>query len=149
MNVRKTYFLAALLAALTLFAVAQQAQSPAQGSGTVIKHVPVKPTNAASGEEMYTNYCAVCHGTDAKGDGPAATALKKTPADLTQLAKKNGGKYPENHVSATIMTVDSPVHGSKEMPVWGPLLSSISSSQGEVQLRVSNLVKYISTLQER
>ena len=120
-----------------------------QAQDTQIKKVPITPTSATSGQQMFVTYCATCHGKDGKGDGPAAPALKKAPADLTQLAKKNGGKYPENHVSATIMTVDSPVHGSKEMPVWGPLLSSISSSQGEVQLRVSNLVKYISTLQER
>ncbi len=120
-----------------------------QAQDTQIKKVPITRTPATSGQQMFVTYCATCHGKEGKGDGPAASALKKAPADLTQLAKKNGGKYPENHVAATIRTADSPVHGSKEMPVWGPLLSSVSSSQGEVQLRVSNLVKYIETLQEK
>jgi len=130
-----------LVGALT--ALLAQAQTP------TIKKVPITPVAASSGQQMFTTYCAACHGKDGRGDGPAAAALKKTPADLTQLTKKNGGKYPENHVMATIRAADSPVHGSKEMPVWGPLLSSISSSDGEVQLRISNIVKYIETLQER
>jgi len=112
-----------------------------------IQKVPITPTSAASGRQMFNTYCAACHGTDAKGDGPAASALKRTPADLTQLSVKNGGKFPENHVTAVIRTSESPVHGSREMPVWGPLLSSISSSDGEVQLRISNLVRYIASVQ--
>ena len=59
-----------------------------------IQHVPMKPTSPVSGKEMYTNYCAVCHGTEGKGNGPAAEALKTPPSDLTVLSKKNGGKYP-------------------------------------------------------
>ena len=114
-----------------------------------IKRVPITPTPASSGHQMFDTYCAACHGIDGKGDGPAASALKMPPADLTQLAKKNGGKFPENHVAATLRAVDSPVHGSKEMPIWGTLLSSVSSSDSEVQLRTANLVKYIETLQEK
>jgi mono/diheme cytochrome c family protein len=56
-----------------------------------IQKVPIQPTSAADGKEMFTTYCAVCHGTSGKGDGPAAAALKKRPADLTQLARKNNG----------------------------------------------------------
>ncbi len=44
-----------------------------------IEHVKVSPTSAASGKEMYLNYCAVCHGKDGKGGGPAAEALKVSP----------------------------------------------------------------------
>jgi mono/diheme cytochrome c family protein len=60
-----------------------------------VKHVPVKPTSAASGEQMYNSYCAACHGKDGKGGGPAAAALKTAPTDLTTLAQKNGGKSPQ------------------------------------------------------
>src|SRR3984957_18693829 len=52
-------------------------------SKPVIQHVTVASTSPASGKEMYTAYCAVCHGTDAKGAGPAASALKTAPANLT------------------------------------------------------------------
>jgi len=114
-----------------------------------IKHVPVKPTSAASGEEMYNNYCAVCHGKDGKGTGPAADALKTQPTDLTHLAVKNGGKYPADKVSSSIRGEDNvAAHGSKEMPIWGNLFWHISQGhQAEVQLRVANLNKHIESLQ--
>ena len=120
-----------------------------QAQETKIKRVPITPTSATSGQQMFVNYCAPCHGKDGKGDGPAVPALKGKPADLTQLAKKNAGVYPENHVAATISSVNTPAHGSKEMPIWGTLLPSVSLSPGEVQLRVANLTKYIQGLQEK
>ena len=125
----------------SLVAVAQNKQ---------IKRVPVSHVPADQGKAMFENYCAACHGTDGKGEGPARSALKGTPADLTMLAQKNGGKFPATHVAAKLREVDQPVHGSKEMPIWGPLLSSVSgSSDAEVQMRISNLTKYIETLQEK
>jgi mono/diheme cytochrome c family protein len=85
-----------------------------------IKPVPVKPTSAASGQEMYTAYCAVCHGKDGKGNGLAAPVLKIPPPDLTTLARKNGNRYPSDHVRSAIEgDVRLPAHGSKEMPAWG------------------------------
>jgi mono/diheme cytochrome c family protein len=120
-----------------------------QAQDKQIKKVPITPTQASSGQQMFVAYCATCHGKDGKGAGPAASALKKAPADLTLLSQKNGGKFPESHVILTIRSDDSPVHGSHEMPIWGPLLSSVSSSEGEVQLRATNLAKYIETLQTR
>jgi mono/diheme cytochrome c family protein len=101
---------------------------------------------------MYTSYCAVCHGTDGKGGGPAASALKTPPADLTMLSKNNGGKYPALKVTSTIRGGPSnlPAHGSKEMPVWGPLFWGMSNGhEAEVQQRVTNLTHYIETLQAK
>lgn len=116
-----------------------------------IKHVPVKPTSAASGQEMYKSYCAVCHGTDGTGNGPAASALKVPSPDLTVLAQKNGGKYPALKVSAVIRGEEVlPSHGSKEMPIWGHLFWSMSGGHAsEVQQRVANLNKYIESLQKK
>jgi mono/diheme cytochrome c family protein len=133
-----------------LFAVAITAGSQEQQDKT-IKHVPIKPTSAASGQEMYTNYCAVCHGKDGKGGGPAADALKTPPTDLTTLSQKNGGKYPVLHVSGVIRgEVDLPAHGSKDMPVWGPLFWHMSQGhEGEVQQRIANLNHYIESLQAK
>ncbi len=116
-----------------------------------VKHVPIKPTSAASGQEMYKTYCAVCHGVDGKGNGPAAEALKVPPPDLTTLAEKNGGKYPAMKVSAIIRGDQMmPSHGSKEMPVWGDLFWSMSGGHAsEVQQRVTNLNHYIESLQKK
>src|SRR6266536_170947 len=85
-----------------------------------LKKVPTTPTSPASGQQMFNQYCAVCHGKDAKGGGPAASALKKSPANLTTLAAHNNGKFPELRIYSTIQgDPDMPAHGSKDMPVWG------------------------------
>jgi mono/diheme cytochrome c family protein len=148
MRAMKFIGLAVILAMLSGLAVAQQA--PAQTPPTV-KHVPITNAPSNSGKEMYNSYCAVCHGTDGKGNGPAASAMKAPPTDLTTLAAKNGGKYPSAHVSSVIRgQATLPSHGSQDMPVWGPLFSSISQGhEAQVQQRVANLVKYIETLQAK
>lgn len=119
-----------------------------QAQDKQIKRVPITQTSPSSGKEMFGAYCAVCHGLEGNGDGPAAGALKDKPADLTALASKNGGEFPEAHVFATLKQVDSPVHSSKKMPVWGDLFYSISTSQGEIQMRINNLVSYVRSLQQ-
>jgi mono/diheme cytochrome c family protein len=119
----------------------------AQEKNVAVQKVSIKPTAMDSGKEMFAHYCAACHGPGGKGDGPAASAFKKAPRDLTKLAHDNGGAYPAAHVTAILGMQDCCVHGSKVMPVWGPILSSISGSQAEVQLRITNLVKYVESLQ--
>jgi Domain of unknown function (DUF932)/Cytochrome c len=84
MFLRRIFPLVGLVLCLAAFGEPQQKQ---------IKRIPAKLTSPASGQEMYTSYCAVCHGTDGRGGGPAAEALKVPPSDLTTLACKNGGKY--------------------------------------------------------
>jgi mono/diheme cytochrome c family protein len=149
MSIPKLLVMSTALLLLTSAAAAQD--KPADQSKPAIQHVPIKPTSPTSGQEMFTAYCAVCHGTDAKGNGPAASALKTAPADLTQLTKKNGGTYPALKVTSVIRgTADLPAHGSKEMPVWGELFWSMSRGhEGQVQQRVANLTQYIETLQEK
>jgi mono/diheme cytochrome c family protein len=140
---------AVALALLLSLAIAQQA-APAQ-NGTAVKHVPITNAPPNSGKDMFNSYCAVCHGKDAKGGGPAASAMKTPPIDLTLLAKNHGGKYPASHVAAVIRgQATTASHGSQDMPVWGPLFSSISQGhEAQVQQRITNLVDYIETLQAK
>ncbi len=149
MSVMKFISLAVVFAIVTAFAVAQEA-APAQSAPTV-KHVPITNAPPNSGKEMFNSYCAVCHGKDAKGSGPAASALKTAPSDLTLLAKNTGGKYPAPHVAAVIRGQAAlPSHGSQDMPVWGPMFTSISQGhEAQVQQRISNLVNYIEGLQAK
>lgn len=145
MHVRKLFGMGAVLLLSAAFAVAQQAGT------TQIKHVPVKGTNAASGQEMYASYCAVCHGANATGNGPAQSALKTPATDLTTLAQKNGGKYPAMHVSSVLRgDAELAAHGSKDMPVWGPLFRNMSQGHdAEVQQRIANINTYIESLQKK
>lgn len=142
-----TWILIAILIAVTVFAVGVSAQNQPK----VIKHVPMKETSPASGQEMYTNYCAVCHGKDGKGGGPAAEALKVPPTDLTLLSKSNGGKYPDMKVASAIRgDANLPAHGSKDMPVWGKLFWGMSHGhEAEVQQRVANLNQYVEGMQAK
>jgi mono/diheme cytochrome c family protein len=73
------------------------------------------------GKYEYQAKCASCHGVSGKGDGPAAKALKKAPPDLTTYAKRNGGAFPTEIAWLVIdgRPIESGVHGSREMPVWG------------------------------
>ena len=148
MSIKKLSWIFAVMMILTCAAVAQD---QSQDQSKVVKHTTIQSASAASGKEMYTSYCAVCHGTDGKGGGPAASALKVPPADLSLLSKNNGGKYPSLKVSTAIRGDDAiSAHGSKEMPVWGALFRATSQGhESEVQQRVANLTKYVESLQAK
>jgi mono/diheme cytochrome c family protein len=108
---------------------------------------PIRPVDGVSGPETFKAYCSQCHGVDGKGGGPAARALKVPPADLTQIAKRNGGKFDPGKVRNSITGENElPAHGSREMPMWGPVLRSVDSAT-VTDLRVRNLVVYLESLQ--
>jgi mono/diheme cytochrome c family protein len=137
-------FVAGLLATAA-FGIAQ--------TGPVIKQVPVQHTSPASGKQMYTTYCAVCHGLDGRGGGPAAAAMKEQPTNLAQLAKENGGKFPEAHIYSVLQFgMEEPAHGSPNMPVWGPALRSLDKGAPAPDMlehqRLANLTNYLKTLQQ-
>ena len=115
-----------------------------------IKRIPARSTATLTGQDLFREYCAVCHGTDATGEGPAATALKVKPANLTQISRKNDGKYPEIRVQRVINGEDEvSAHGSREMPVWGQIFRHLSANQDLGAVRVYNLVKYIEQVQAK
>jgi len=104
-----------------------------------------------SGKQMFKQYCAACHGLDAKGHGPARAALKVPAADLTTLAKRHGGEFPQDYVSDVLMFgPDVPAHGSSNMPTWGQIfLYRDDFNQKVVQKRIKNLCDYLASLQEK
>ena len=81
---------------------------------------------------------------------PGCASTAQRPADLTQLARKNGGNFPELHVMNYIKGQDAvAAHGSRDMPVWGSIFSQMSSNQDLVQVRVYALLKYIEEVQAK
>jgi len=107
--------------------------------------------DSLDGRLLFRAYCAACHGTDGKGNGPAASSLKTPPPDLTLISRRNGGKFPTLSVQKTISgegVVTSP-HGSREMPVWGPIFWQIAWDQDLGNVRIYNLTKYIESLQQK
>jgi len=108
------------------------------------------PPAPMSGREMFHSCCAVCRGDDGVGKGPAAVVMKTLPPDLTQLSARNGGKFPLIRVQQTILgDVDAPAHGAREMPIYGELFRDTRHDEAFVRLRLSVLVNYISSIQEK
>jgi mono/diheme cytochrome c family protein len=138
---RLTVLLGILMVCVPILLVAQS---------TVIKQVPVRTTRTMEGPDLYAEYCAVCHGKDGKGGGPAAAALKKEPADLTQLARKNGGKFDELRVLGVITGSDVVAsHGSRDMPIWGNVFASMTTNEGLRKIRINALVQHVATMQAK
>ena len=101
------------------------------------------------GEALYKAYCATCHGADGKGIGPMTEWLKIKAPDLTRLAINEGGKFPLVRVQKVIFgdANITPGHGTREMPVWGPIFSEIVHDQDVGRLRVYNVAEYLRKMQ--
>jgi mono/diheme cytochrome c family protein len=112
-----------------------------------VKKEAIKPVAASNADAMFQSYCAACHGKSAKGDGPAAAALKKAPADLTRISARNGGKFPDVMVKRYIEGLDEvAAHGSRDMPMWGSLFRDLD--RNTAQIRVQALNDYLKGLQQ-
>ena len=109
-----------------------------------------KLIGSIQGVDLYKTYCASCHGLDAKGKGPMASSLKTPPADLTRIAIRNRGVFPMLRVQKIISGEEqpSPGHGTREMPVWGPIFSQITHDVDLGRVRIDNLARYLRDIQQ-
>jgi mono/diheme cytochrome c family protein len=119
-------------------------------------------TTSDVGKEEYQSKCATCHGAGGKGDGPQAQFLPNKPADLTKLAKNNGGVFPVSRIHEIIDgRLEVAAHGPRLMPVWGDEFlfdetrhsqdvspQAFSDREARVNARVQALVDYLSRLQD-
>lgn len=112
---------------------------------TVMAQQPDKKNE--KGHKLFMQYCATCHGADAKGNGPTAKVLKKAPADLTKIEKVDG-KFPKIKVQRIISGDDMlDSHGSRDMPVWGAVLRQ-KGGIGFAQLEIYNMTNYLESIQQ-
>jgi mono/diheme cytochrome c family protein len=104
------------------------------------------------GGSLFKTYCAVCHGKEAKGDGPLAEGLRIRPADLTTIAKRDKGKFDGDKVHR-IIDGREPVkgHGGTDMPVWGDAFkkSGDGYSEEKVKARIDALVEHLRDIQAK
>lgn len=127
--------------------VALAVSAGAAGAQTKIDKGPIKPTSASDAKKMFETYCAVCHGKDGTGNGPAAKALAKAPADLSRISARNNGTFPDVRVRRYIEGLDEvAAHGSRDMPMWGELFRSLS--RDTAQIRIAGLAEYLKSLQK-
>lgn len=111
------------------------------------------------GRAEYVQNCAACHGMDARGEGPYAEFIMTPPPDLTRLGARNGGEFPFERVYRVIDgRADVPLHGSREMPVWGDEFNEDAKGRFQELLgkdavenyitrRVLNLIRYLESVQ--
>jgi mono/diheme cytochrome c family protein len=131
----------ACLASL-IWAVAAGAGVYSQAGGPAARIDP-------EGQVLYTTHCASCHGTGARGDGPVAESLRVRPADLAQLAARNGGAFPRAKVDRIIDGRDVGAHGSPDMPVWGDAFKRQGLTAQQSKARIEAIVGYLESMQAR
>lgn len=127
--------------------------SPHPSLGQEEKAGPPEQTKlieSLNGAKLYKAYCAVCHGVDATGNGPEATVLKVKVPDLTTIRQRNGGSFPESQVQKIISGERTrAAHGTRQMPIWGPIFSQVERDQDFGKVRIYNLAKYLESLQKK
>ncbi|HYL57533.1 MAG TPA: cytochrome c [Candidatus Acidoferrales bacterium] len=117
----------------------------------------IRTAAAQSGKQDYETYCAVCHGSDGKGNGPSLQTIPMNPPppDLTLLATKNGGKFPFDEV---VDAIDGrkgiPSHERIQMPFLGTTLQKpgkefTPESDAEVKRRIESMARYVESLQHK
>ena len=118
------------------------AQTPQTEQKPAVKSVSARPIVSVEGADNFQEYCAVCHGKDAKGDVP----------DLTLIAKRHDGKFNpveiDSIITGTGKSMTTPAHGVETMPIWGEVFRENGSADPAVtKLRVRNLVAYLRGIQ--
>ena len=101
---------------------------------------PAHLIDSIEGPALYKAYCATCHGTDGKGFGPMTEWLKIKAPDLPRLSVREGGKFPLARVQRVIAGEENITagHGTREMPIWGPVFSQVASDQDLGRVRIYN-----------
>ncbi|HEV2385876.1 MAG TPA: cytochrome c [Candidatus Acidoferrales bacterium] len=139
--------LAGLAALASIPAARVRAQQAKPKSQTELERERLIPS--LKGPELFRAYCATCHGVDGKGNGPVAPALKTKPPDLTTIARRNGGRFPTARVRNIISGEEvMAAHGSREMPIWGPIFHQIESDRDFGKVRLENVTKYLESIQQ-
>lgn len=116
-------------------------------------------TSVGLGRTDFKENCASCHGVSGKGDGPVHSFLVKPPSDLTTIARRNGGAFPQELMWEVIdgrWSGEAGPHGSREMPVWGNEFKARAMTQPgdsprtaewSARNRIVSLLKYLETIQ--
>jgi mono/diheme cytochrome c family protein len=111
--------------------------------------------DAATGAELFQTHCAVCHGREAKGNGPMAPVLLLQPADLTTLVARYEGVFPLERVASRIDGRDPLVSHGSDMPVYGDFFEgrdvAMKTEAGQPLLTsqpIADLVAWLRRIQE-
>jgi len=110
---------------------------------------------AQRGHNLYEQFCMDCHGMKGQGDGVLAEDLKVAPADLTTIALRRKGVFPEPEIREIIDGRRKVrAHGPLNMPLWGHQFGiSVASPGGpneaETRDKITALVDYLKSIQKK
>ena len=112
-----------------------------------------KELNEVVGKKEFVTYCASCHGSEGKGDGPVVNFLKRKPADLTKLTQSNGGVFPFERIYGVFDgTYVFTEHGTSEMPIWGynfiQEAKEANKPSTTAKAKALDIILYIQVIQE-
>ena len=144
----KTYLLFALTAIVVLLIVGAVAGH--DDAAKQKQHEIEKLIYSLNGPDLFRAHCAPCHGAGGKGRGPVAPALKAPLPDLTTIAQRNGGIYPERRL-VNIIAGDEALlgHGSRDMPIWGLIFHQVEYDRDYGNVRLHNVTEYLRSLQQK
>jgi len=136
-------FAGALILASAALVLSSWGQKPAAPSGDR------RLIASIQGPALYKAYCASCHGIDAKGNGPMTPVLKVLPPDLTKISERHDGMFPLTLIERIIAGDELLIrgHGSRDMPVWGPIFSQVEADRDMGRVRIDNLARYLRDIQ--
>jgi mono/diheme cytochrome c family protein len=142
-----------LLGAALVAAAADKPGAPGAGPAPpkpAAGQAPDPGVYGVSGAYAYRTYCASCHGTDGKGEGPLAESLRFHPPDLRLISKRNGGEFPAEKVHRIVDGRKSlQGHGGPDMPIWGDAFRNADTGydDAKVKEKIRSVVDYLRTLQ--
>jgi len=133
--IRNAFVICALFGSIASLYAAQQER---------VKNAQATLPNSPTGAELYKKHCTVCHGNDLKGVSPVP-APYRVPPDLTTLARRHGGIFPDAYVADVLRNgVTMPAHGPAQMPIWGTDFTEVDGLDAtQVKIRIANLTNYI------
>lgn len=102
---------------------------------------PTPNNQVELGEMTYRTYCALCHGTSG-APGMFTDALKKSAPNLTEIAKRNGGQFPDVKVEQIIRDGGISGHGTMRLLSWERYFRT-DTSEEQVDQVIHDLIEYL------
>jgi len=146
---RSGVFVMVLQAAVLLAGLFAAASTSPDEKAKTQQHDPGRLIQSLNGPEIYRAHCATCHGVEGKGDGPVAPALTTKMPDLSTISQRSGGVFPVGRVRKIMLGEEIIAgHGSREMPVWGPIFHQIEEDRDYGEVRLQNITNYLKSMQK-
>lgn len=108
-----------------------------------------------AGREVYSAFCATCHGPEGRGDGPMSPILTVLPSDLTRLSEANGGSFPLVQVIRQIDGRDPMLAHGGAMPLFGDFFEgrsvAVATETGQPLMTsqpIADVTAYLASIQE-